>query len=362
MRLSPNVPLADLTTLRLGGPVRELAVIDDICQLPDVVAHARCDSCPPPVLGSGSNVLASDDGYSGAVIRMATTGVRFTHASDGRVLATVQAGHELQALVDQTIAEGLSGIECLTGIPGTVGATPVQNVGAYGQEVADTIVSVRVWDWHDSQVHELTPAQCRFGHRTSIFKRSDRWIILAVTFALAPAALGPPLMYPAVAAAAGVPRGVRVSIADTAAAIRDVRAKKGMILDPADSDGRTVGSVFPSPVIGPKTAAQLRAAGASVNDFPDGATRVSASWLIQAAGFTLGEWLAPGVRVSTKHFTLVAIDDATATAFANAAAIVAKRVEDRTEIALTAEPDLIGHLPEYARLIDPRPGGGSQPL
>ena len=193
MQLSPNVPLAGLTTLRLGGPARELAELDDIGDLPALVAHARQARVPPRVIGSGSNILAADDGYPGLVIRMATAGVHLArgHAGDPRVLVTVQAGHQLQALVDEMLAEGLTGIECLTGIPGTTGGTPIQNVGAYGQEVADTIVAVRAWDWHENRDSVLASAQCKFGHRTSVFKHDGRRMILAVTFALTPVSSAP---------------------------------------------------------------------------------------------------------------------------------------------------------------------------
>jgi UDP-N-acetylmuramate dehydrogenase len=351
MRLAPNVPLASLTTLRLGGPAQELAVLEDPADFPELIATASRAESVPRVIGSGTNIIAADDGYPGLVVRMATTGVRLNRGHDGeRVLVTVQAGHELEALVKEMVAEGLSGIECLTGIPGTVGATPVQNVGAYGQEVIDTLVSVRAWDWATGQEAEMTPAQCGLGHRTSIFKHSHRWTILTVTLALTPSKLGPPITYRAVAEAAGVPLGERVLLDETVAAIRDVRSKKGMILDPRDPDGRTAGSVFLSPVIPPDAASRLRTEGAPVNDFPDGATRVSASWLMKAAGFSLGQQLAPGARISRKHFTLVADDGATAISFAAAATTVAKQVRQATGITLTAEPDLLGDLPAYARL------------
>jgi UDP-N-acetylmuramate dehydrogenase len=355
MRLAPNVPLASLTTLRLGGPARELAVLEDLADFPELVATASRAGSVPRVIGSGSNVLAADDGYPGLVVLVATTGLRLDRSHDGeRVLVTVQAGHELDALVNEMVAEGLSGIECLTGIPGTVGATPVQNVGAYGQEVIDTFVSVRAWDWATCQETEMTPSQCGLGHRTSVFKHSERWTILTVTLRLTPSKLGPPLTYRAVADAAGVPQGERVIMDETVAAIRDVRAKKGMILDPRDHDGRTAGSVFLSPVITPDAASRLRAEGAPVNDFPDGVTRVSASWLMKAAGFSLGQQLAPGARISHKHFTLVADDGATAASFAAAATAIAKRVQQATGITLTAEPDLLGDLPAYARLSTQR--------
>ncbi len=354
MRLATNVPLASLTTLRLGGPLRELAILDDPADFPELVAIAGRSGRIPRVIGEGSNVLAADDGYPGLVVRMATTGVRLDRSADReRVLVTVQAGHELDALVSEMVAEGLSGIECLTGIPGTTGATPVQNVGAYGQEVTDTLASVRAWDWAAGREVEMPPAECGLGHRTSIFKYSQRWTILSVTLALTPGKLGPPLTYRAVAETAGVPIGEQVLMEDTVAAVRHVRARKGMILDPRDRDGRTAGSVFLSPVVSPGDAARLRAEGAPVNEFPDGATRVSASWLMSAAGFALGQQLAPGARISTRHFTLVADDGATAASFADATAIVAERVRKATGITLTAEPDLLGDVPAYMRLTGP---------
>ena len=351
MRLATNVPLASLTTLRLGGPAQEVAVLDDVDDFPELVDAAGRAGNVPRVIGAGSNLLAADDGYPGLVVRMATTGIRLDHSLDGeRVLVTVQAGHDLDTLVAETVTEGLSGIECLTGIPGTVGATPVQNVGAYGQEISDTLVRLRAWDWTTGQETEMIPSQCGLGHRTSVFKHSKRWTILTVTLALKPSKLGSPLTYRAVADAAGAPLGEQVLLDETVAAIRKVRQDKGMILDACGLDGRTAGSVFLSPSIPADAALQLRADDAPVNDFPDGTTRVSASWLMSAAGFSLGQRLARGARISTRHFTLVADDGATAASFAEAAATVAAHVKRSTGITLTAEPDLLGDLPTYARL------------
>jgi UDP-N-acetylmuramate dehydrogenase len=348
-----GVGLAPLTTLELGGRAARYAELADPADLPDLVGYCRTSGLVPLALGGGSNVLVADGGFDGLVLRTATAGIEAAgRDGDGAVLVRVQAGHSLQDLVAYTVAEGLSGVECLTGIPGTVGATPIQNVGAYGQEVADTVVEVEAWDWLLGRRVRLTGGQCAFRHRGSLFKRSARWLVLRVVFALMPARLGPPITYPAVADAAGVPPGGRVPIADTAAAVHAVRVKKGMVLDPLDPDRRSVGSVFLSPVIGAGAAVRLRAAGAPVNDFPDGRTRVSASWLIREAGYQLGQPVAPGVRISGKHYTLVADDGARASAFAEASAQVASGTLAATGIRLTAEPDLIGHLPRYAALTE----------
>lgn len=354
MLIDREAPLAPLTTLELGGHARELVAFDSLDDLPDLITHANRTNEVPCVLGSGSNVLVADHGYDGLVVHMKTEGVDIRENSqNGTVVVTAMAGHSLQQLVDLTIEEGWSGIELLTGVPGTVGATPIQNVGAYGQEVGDVITAVSVWDWQENRAHTLAPAECAFGHRTSLFKHARRWTILSVTFVLTKSMLSAPLTYRAVAETAGVRLGERVPLREAADAVRDVRRKKGMILDSEDPDRRSVGSVFPSPAIEPAMANRLRPLGAPVNNFPDGSTRVSASWLIKDAGFSLGQQLDTGVRISSKHYTLVADDGATAATFAAASAHVAQRVEATTGVRLIAEPDLIGTLPVYEKLANP---------
>ncbi len=351
-----HTPLAPLTTLELGGPASRLITLDEPGDFDDLTADIRQHGLPGVrVIGSGSNVIAADTGYDGLVVHMRTAGVEVGSHPDGqRVLVTAQAGHLLQDLVDEAVARRFGGIEMLTGIPGTVGATPIQNVGAYGQEVAGTITSVQAYDWQTRRRVELSAAECAFGHRTSRFKHSARWTILAVTFALTPREHSCPLIYRAVAETAGVQTGQSAPLDDAVAAVRDVRTKKGMVLDSADADRRSVGSVFLSPVIDLERAEVLRSQGAPVNLFPDGTTRVSASWLIKESSFALGEPLAPGIRVSNRHFTLVADGpDATALAFAGASALVAERVLAVTKVLLTAEPDLVGELPIYQALRGP---------
>ncbi|MFD7902947.1 UDP-N-acetylmuramate dehydrogenase [Kitasatospora sp. NPDC059747] len=349
MHVRTNAPLAPLTTLGIGGNAAHLAELTDLDDFGDVVELARREQVPL-ILGSGSNVLVADAGCAVPVVRMATHGAVFERAPDGSVVVTVQAGHPLQELVEETIGNGLTGMETLIGIPGTVGATPVQNVGAYGQEVADILVDVTAWDWTAGREVTLSAADCRLGHRTSIFKRSNRWTLLTVTFRLRPAQLSTPITYGMVAKLLGIAKGESVPLDEAAAAVLAVRRSKGMVLDASDPDNRNVGSVFLSPVVNGGQAEELRAEEAPVNDFPDGLTRVSASWLIKAAGFTLGQTIAPGVRMSTKHFTLVAGGQATAAAFAEAARTVADAVQKATGIRLTPEPDLFGDEPAYLRL------------
>ncbi|MFJ3790376.1 UDP-N-acetylmuramate dehydrogenase [Kitasatospora sp. NPDC090091] len=351
MYVRTQVPLAPLTTLGIGGNAAVLAELTDPADFPDVVDLARRETARPLVLGGGSNILVADAGCGVPVVRMATQGVAFERGDDGEaVTVTVQAGHMLQALVEETISNGLTGMETLIGIPGTVGATPVQNVGAYGQEVADVLVRVTAWDWVTGREVTLSAEDCRLGHRTSIFKLSTRWTLLTVTFRLRRSELSTPITYGMVARVLDVPKGTPVLLADAAAAVLTVRRSKGMVLDPGDSDNRNVGSVFLSPVVDEKQAEKLRVEQAPVNTFPDGLARVSASWLIKAAGFALGQPIAPGIRMSTKHFTLVAEGHATAGAFAEASRTVAESVQEVTGIQLTPEPDLFGDEPAYLRL------------
>ncbi|MEV6981798.1 UDP-N-acetylmuramate dehydrogenase [Sphaerisporangium sp. NPDC051017] len=351
MYVRTQVPLAPLTTLGIGGNAAILAELTESSDFPDAVGLARREGVRPLVLGGGSNILVADVGCGVPVVRMATQGAEFEHSEDGEtVTVTVQAGHALQDLVEQTVDGGLTGMETLIGIPGTVGATPVQNVGAYGQEVADTLVRVTAWDWATGSEVTLSAEDCRLAHRTSIFKHSTRWTLLTVTFRLRRSNLSTPITYGMVAKVLDVPKGTPVPLSDAAAAVLVVRRSKGMVLDPGDADNRNVGSVFLSPVVNDQQAEKLRAEQAPVNDFPDGLTRVSASWLIKATGFALGQPVAPGIRMSTKHFTLVADGQATASAFAEAARTVADTVQETTGIQLTPEPDLFGDEPAYLRL------------
>ncbi|MFI9203899.1 UDP-N-acetylmuramate dehydrogenase [Streptomyces sp. NPDC053048] len=344
MHVTHGLPLAPLTTLGIGGPASVVAELHDAADFPDFAALAATRPGPPVCLGEGSNVLAADAGCSPAVLRMTTKGVRVTGtAPDDTVLLEVQAGHPLTDLVDLTIAEGLTGMEMLSGIPGTTGATPVQNVGAYGQEIADTLVSVTAWDWRLGHRVTLDAGACGLGHRTSVFKHSRRWTLLTLTLALRRSRLSAPVAYGAVAAELGVARGTRVPLADAARAVLAVRRRKGMVLDDCHTpDRRSVGSVFLSPEVTPAQATALRARRAPVNRFPDGSTRASASWLVHHSGFPLGTPVAEGVRVSTLHHTLVADDGATATAFAEAIAVVRDQVLRETGVTLTSEIDFLG--------------------
>ena len=293
------------------------------------------------ILGGGSNVVIADAGLSGLVLTLA--GARESHDGDGDgVLITIGAGAPWDDFVARCVARGWSGLECLSGIPGHVGATPIQNVGAYGQEVADTIVSLRAHDRQSGQLVELTHAECAFGYRTSRFKTRDaeRFIVLDVTFRLH-AGGTPCRAYPEIARrlAPGATLG------DARRIVLDTRREKSMLLDPGDENGRSCGSFFLNPVIEPGALDALRArAAASPPTYPqpDGRFKLPAAWLIERAGFQKGQrWGAVGI--STRHsLALVAHEGATSRQILEAAHRIRDGVEAQLGIRLTPEPLFLG--------------------
>jgi UDP-N-acetylmuramate dehydrogenase len=267
------------------------------------------------VLGGGSNVVVADAGFPGTVVRVATRGfaveITPTGAADGPAELTVAAGENWDDVVARCVAEGLAGLECLSGIPGLSGATPIQNVGAYGQEVADTIVSVRAWDRDRAEVTDVPAAECGFGYRTSRFKRDGRHLVLAVTFRLTRGPRSAPVRYPDLATELGVAPGDQVPLQEARSAVLKVRARKGMVLDAGDPDSRSAGSFFTNPILADGEFAALSARhDGPVPHYPAGPGRVKvpAAWLIEHAGFGKGHQGprvpgAPGTaaRISSKH-------------------------------------------------------------
>ncbi|WP_066932765.1 UDP-N-acetylmuramate dehydrogenase [Microtetraspora fusca] len=341
--------LSQHTTLRLGGPAQELLTHTDPATWPDLAHAARRHPNPPCTLGGGSNILAADAGYPGLVIRMATTGISARAVGDGAVEVTVQAGEPLQHLVRYTVAEHLSGIEYLAGIPGSVGAAPVQNSGAYGQQIADTLTAVTAHDWRSGQIVHLPATSCGFGYRTSRFKTEPgRWTILAVTLRLTRSRHAAPVTYQHLADTLGVPLGTRPPLAEAVDGVLADRRSRGLLLPIDGPDARQVGSVFLNPPLTPNQAAMVGASGGPLNrhDSTDGRqiVRASAGWLLQQCGHHPGQRLAPGVYCSTRRtLTLVASDGATATAFATALRTLAGQVMRQTGIRLRPEPVMVGH-------------------
>ena len=342
-------PLAAFTTLRLGGPAARLVTATD-----EAAVLATVRAVAPGglfVLAGGSNVVVADAGFPGTVLLLRTNGL--TAVPDGdRVRLTVAAGANWDDVVRHTVAEGYAGIECLSGIPGSAGATPIQNVGAYGQEVAETIVAVRAYDRERDAVVTLAPDECGFAYRTSIFKHKDRYIVLSVDFSLTVSKLSAPIRYAELARSLGVAPGDRVPLADARAAVLELRAGKGMVLDPDDPDTFSAGSFFTNPILPPEAFAALtaRLAGGGLGTppswpAPDDAVKVSAAWLIERAGFHKGHGIerGTGVGVSTKH-TLALTNRGTgsATALLDLAAEIRGGVDRRFGVLLHPEPVLIG--------------------
>ena len=274
----------------------------------DAVRDADERREPLLVLGGGSNVVVADDGFPGTVVRVATRGIDITGEAGGQACLTVAAGENWDDVVARCVAEGLAGLECLSGIPGLAGATPIQNVGAYGQEVADTVVSVRAWDRDRAEVIDVPAAECGFGYRTSRFKRDGRHLMLAVTFRLTRGPRSAPVRYPDLAAELGVAPGGQVPLQEARSAVLKVRARKGMVLDAGDPDSRSAGSFFTNPVLtGDEFAALTTRHDGPVPHYPAGAgqVKVPAAWLIEHAGFRKGHEGpgAPGTaaRISSKH-------------------------------------------------------------
>jgi len=339
-----GVLLGPRTTLGLGGPAAAWVEAQDEATLCEAVRRADAQGRPVFVLGGGSNVVVSDAGFAGLVVGVATRGQRWTR--DGDTLhVEAAAGEPWDALVAAAVAHGAQGIECLSGIPGTVGATPIQNVGAYGQEVADTLTAVTVLHRRSGAVYEIPAADCGFGYRDSRFKADDRgvFVVLRVQFALR---LGAP---PAVRygelsrALAGVPNPDLATVRDT---VLGLRRAKGMVYDPTHPHGRTAGSFFTNPTVEADTAdrvAALSPEGASMPRFaaPGGKVKLAAGWLIERAGISRGTRRGH-VGVSPQHALALVNYDGTSAELVALAREIQARVWAHFGVHLCPEPVFVG--------------------
>lgn len=343
-----DAPLAPLTTFRLGGPATRLVTATTDDEVVTAVREADAAGTPLLIIGGGSNLVIGDKGFEGTALRIATTGFRL----DGTTLE-LAAGEVWTDAVARTVEAGLAGVECLAGIPGSAGATPIQNVGAYGQEVSATITEVVAYDRTTGAVTTLTNAECAFAYRHSRFKEQPtRWVVLRVRFALEDAGgLSAPLKYPETARALGVEAGERVPAATARETVLKLRAGKGMVLDPEDHDTWSAGSFFTNPILDDGefesfvARARVRLGGdITPPAFPagEGFTKTSAAWLIDKAGFTKGYGTGPA-RISTKH-TLALTNRGAATTedLLALAREVVGGVRDAFGITLVNEPVTVG--------------------
>lgn len=337
-----DLSLAAHTTLRVGGPADGWHAADSDEDLVATVTAADREGRPVLLLGGGSNLLVSDQGFPGTVVAVETRGVDVIDSGADSVTVTVAAGENWDDVVSQVVAHGWSGIEALSGIPGRVGATPVQNVGAYGQEVAQVIRSVRVLDRRSGVVSDLQPSDCAFAYRSSAFKRHpNRWVVLSVTMHLRTDGHSR-IAYAELADALGVEPGSSVDVRSTRGAVLALRSRKGMVLSESDHDTWSAGSFFTNPVVSEAQAAQLPEECPRY-PAPVG-VKVSAAWLIGEAGVERGYCL-PGshAAVSTKHtLALCNRGGATAAEVIELARDVRARVSSAFAITLEPEPVLVG--------------------
>jgi UDP-N-acetylmuramate dehydrogenase len=381
----PSECLSTLTTMRVGGPAYELVTVRDPEALADAVRAVWESGEDWLVLGGGSNLVVSDEGFDGTVLRLATRGVeRLPDRDAGMARIRVQAGEPWDELVAFTVGQGWAGLEALSGIPGSTGAAPIQNIGAYGQEVAATLVAVDFLDYESGERMRLPADELALGYRTSAFKRGRRGVVAAVEFALSDEAAGGarlsrPIAYAQLADALGVPLGARVPLAEVRSTVLALRASKGMVLDDADTDTWSAGSFFTNPIVPERVARALPASAprwpvtpessdrvipltgsyadlAAVEDAvrearaertasgPDGAVKLSAAWLIENAGVRRGFRL-PGsaAAISSKHtLALTNTGGATGEQIAELARYVQGRVMAEYGIRLAPEPMLVG--------------------
>jgi UDP-N-acetylmuramate dehydrogenase len=361
VREQNDVPLSTLTTMRVGGPAARLVTVTTTDELVDAVREVDDADEPLLVVAGGSNLLVADEGFEGTVVHVVTSGVTPESADlCGGAVVRVAAGEDWDGLVEHAVAQGWAGIEALSGIPGRTGATPIQNVGAYGQDVSQTIWSVRTWDRRDQAVRTFAGSDCGFGYRHSRFKGTDRYVVLEVVFQLELANVSRPIGYAALAEGLEVPLGTRVPLADAREAVLEQRRSRGMVIDPdhpEDHDTWSCGSFFTNPVLAAhefdrlveRAEARLGGTAAGRSSEPprylerDGRIKTSAAWLIDRAGFAKGHGLPGPAALSTRHTLAVTNRGGASTADVLALAReVRDGVEDAFGVRLVNEPVIVG--------------------
>ncbi|WP_433385920.1 UDP-N-acetylmuramate dehydrogenase [Actinoplanes sp. CA-142083] len=335
-----NEALGTYTTLRLGGPAGTLTVAAETDEAVTTVRNAYAKGSPLLILAGGSNVVVGDAGFAGEVLLLRTRGIEPVETQAGSVVLRVAAGELWDDFVEYAVTNGWSGIECLSGIPGSAGATPIQNVGAYGQEVAHTIVAVHAYDREADSIRAMSPAECEFAYRSSVFKHNDRFLVTHVDFRLAVSGDSAPVRYAELARSLGAEAGDRVPLRQARDTVLKLRAGKGMVLDPDDKDTWSVGSFFTNPVV---SAGRWSELGLDAPHWPaeDGSVKIPAAWLIEHAGFPKG-FAGEGVSISSKHtLALTNRGAGTTDALLALARTIRDGVRDRFGVELHPEPVLV---------------------
>ena len=338
---TPADALGAYTTLRLGGPAGTLTVAEETDQAVATVRNAAAEGRPLLVLAGGSNVVIGDAGFPGEVLLLRTRGIQVVETRAESVVLRVAAGELWDDFVEYAVSNGWSGVECLSGIPGSAGATPIQNVGAYGQEVAHTIVAVHAYDREHETIRAMSPLECGFAYRSSVFKHHDRFLVTSVDFRLAVSGDSAPIRYAELARSLGVTAGERVPLRQARDTVLKLRAGKGMVLDPDDKDTWSVGSFFTNPVVSDERWAQLGLDHAPHWPADDGAVKIAAGWLIEHAGFPKG-FAGDRVAISSKHtLALTNRGSGSAAGLLGLARTIRDGVRDRFGIELHPEPVLV---------------------
>jgi UDP-N-acetylmuramate dehydrogenase len=347
MQISENVGLAPLTTLGVGGPARYFAEAKSEADVREAIAWVKEKALPLFVLGGGSNLVVSDAGFAGLVLKVAITGV-LQHSEGRKELLDSGAGESWDALVERAVDRNCAGIECLSGIPGTVGGTPVQNVGAYGQEVSATVSSVRAVDLRNGGVCEFANEDCGFSYRASRFNTTDkdRYLITRVTYALSPG--GEPRLEYADLRKHFAEREERPNLQEVREAVRQIRRTKAMLIVEGDDDARSAGSFFKNPVITmvhyQRLADEVFLRGLIPPKYPagDGKVKVPAAWLVEQSGMQKGLELGP-VAISRKHaLAIVNRGGAKAADVLALKALIQSAVRDKFGVELQPEPVFVG--------------------
>jgi len=349
--ITENVSLAKYTNLMIGGPARYFAEVTNTESLVAGIKWAESNNLSVFILGGGSNIVVADSGFPGLVLRPRILGID-TDQTDEIVTVTAGAGEDWDNFVSTCVADNWAGVECLSGIPGSVGATPIQNVGAYGQEISETMVSLTAVDTKTSEVVTITREECEFGYRTSRFKTKDRdrFIITTVSYRLRPGGL-PSVRYPELQRYLANHHDGPPSLSNVREAVIAIRKKKAMVIDPADTDSHSVGSFFVNPVVTSSEFEQIKQraqrhaiTGADIVSFPaaDGKTKLSAAWLIEHSGFPKG-FKFGNVGTSTKHsLAIINRGGGTAAEVKELSEKIISEVNHRFGIRLVPEPVFVG--------------------
>ncbi|MEN3332295.1 MAG: UDP-N-acetylmuramate dehydrogenase [Blastocatellia bacterium] len=349
--LRENVPLAPMTTLGIGGPARFFADCASVAALAAGVAWARANALPVFVLGGGSNLVVADKGFAGLVLRVAIRGIE-ARVDDDDAIITAGAGEEWDAFVAYTIKANLAGLECLSGIPGRVGATPMQNVGAYGQETSETLQSVEALDLDTGDLTRFDQSECEFGYRASRFKGRDkgRYVITRVSYRLKPDGT-PAVRYAELQRTLAENGATAPTLAQVRDAVIAIRRRKAMVIDPTDTDSRSVGSFFMNPLVTEEAFERIRSTAARFIQIteampmfpsPDHRVKLSAAWLIERAGIHRGT-VHGNVGTSTKHaLAIINRGNGTAREVLELCGIIQSRVREAFGVELTPEPVFVG--------------------